>query len=140
MCKIDLGQLFPTAKGPNTHPKRTYDIKITLNNSGEGRQCIRFGLLNKAAVEADKHGFAEVSNIEYLKTRLYFRFHDSKLNRNVHTLSKSSKDNSGSGSYFCITPSGKAEKLYRMNWIGKAYMLQYDTDNNLYYIENTKED
>ena len=139
MENIMINQLFPTPTSPanNGGPKRTYDVRITLNKAGGSRQCIRFGFLNKGAAEAGKHGYAEASDIEYLKTRIYFRFHDSRVSRNVHTLSiSSSKKPINRACYFTITPSEKAEKQYRMNWIGKTFMLQYDEDLKLYYIEN----
>lgn len=137
----DINKLFPTAPVRNTNAthKRDYDVRISLNKSGGDRWCIRFGLINNASKEASKHGFAEVSDIEYMPTRLYFRFHDWKDNRNIHILSASTKAESlKSSCYFCITPAGKAEKLYRANWIGKTYRLQFDDDVNLFYIENAE--
>ncbi len=141
---LDMNKLFPPkeVKKVNYHPKKTYDIKITLNDSGKGKkQVIRYGFINKAGEEAKKHGFAEVSDIEYCKTRLYFRFHDSKNDKRVHklTASKSTNGECGTGFYFCETPSDKAKKLYLANWLYKKYKLQWDEENKLYFIENTKE-
>lgn len=123
--------------------KRLYDVRITLNKNGSGgRMAIRFGLINAAAEEGKKHGFAEASNdLNLLKNRIYFLFHDAKTGSNVHQLS-ASKSRNGSpcaGLYFTVTPSAEEEKIYRMNWIGKTYKLQYDEDYELYFIENIKE-
>lgn len=139
--KLDMDQLFATPKKrpPINTGKRNYDIRVTLNKSGKKRTTVRFGLLNAAANEAKKYDYAEVStDTEIMKTRLYFRFHKEKMNANVHKLSISTSENGapGAGLYFTITPSERAEKIYRMNWIGKTYKLQYDDENELYYIEN----
>ena len=142
MRKEDISSLFPlptSISTTNRHSKKTYDVRVTLNKSGRNRQCVRFGLLNYAAAMAQEHLFVEVSDIEFCKDRLYFRFHDEKEHRNIHTLSKSAKENKGVGFYFSITPSEKAEKLYRMNWIGKTFAFKHDPEIDLFYIENVKE-
>ena len=148
MCNLDLDLLFPKqSKTPKEkHTKKPYDIKITLNKSGkkEGsgdkRQCMRFAVLNNAAEEARKHPFIEVSDIEYLRDRIYFRFHDAKTDLTIHTLSTSSHKKDGQhGFYFTITPTEKGDKLYRMNWVGKGYKFQYDSKYEMFYISNDKE-
>lgn len=138
MENIMMDQLFKAPERTrNRFAGKHYDVRITLNKSGGGRQCIRFGFINKGAAEAGKHSYAEASDIEYLKSRIYFRFHETRVSSNVHTLSvSSSKKPINRACYFTITPNEKAEKLYRMNWIGKTFMLQYDEDLKLYYVEN----
>ena len=141
--KYNTELLFPTpVKTQNGPAKRTYDVRITINKSGEKKQTIRFGLLNKAADEANKYKFCEVSDVEYLKSRIYFRFHNEQKNRNAHKLStsKSKNGNVGKAYYFGITPTDRQEKQYRMNWVGKTYHVQYDEDNQMFYIENVKGD
>lgn len=133
----DIEKLFPLppARSNKQTRVRTYDVRITLNKSGKGnRQVIRFGFLNNAAAEASKHLFVEVSDVEYSKDRIYFRFHDEKLHRNIHTLSKSN-GKTGVGYYFAITPSETAEKIYRMNWIGKEFSFKFDDEIKVHYIE-----
>ena len=73
-----------------------------------------------------------------MKNRIYFRAHDQKIHRKVFSLA--SNRNGQNSFYFSITPSEKAEKIYRMNWVGHSYMLKHDDENNLFYIENIEED
>lgn len=137
-----LNRLFPRPVAiAHATNSRTYDVRITLNKSGVGKaNVVRFGFINNAAKALGKFQFIEASDIEYTKNRVYFRCHNEKLHRNVHTLSTNAKSREN-GCYFSITPTAKAEKAYRMNWIGKTYDLLYDADNDLYYIENnSKED
>lgn len=120
--------------------KRSYDVKVSLNECGRSQaKVVRFGLLNAAAAEARKHAYIEVTNNpEVLKSRIYFRFHEERANSNSHKISNSGAEDGGR--YFSITPSSKTERFYRTNWVGKTYKLQYDAINELYYIDNTKED
>lgn len=139
MSKLDLDSLFPVPKKSSRNPvKRTYDVKVTINHSGEKKDVIRFGFINYAASVFGSHLFIEASDVEFMKNRIYFRMHDNKANKNVHTLS--SNKGSKTSFYFSITPSEKAEKIYRMNWIAHTYALKHDGENDLFYIENTKED
>ena len=137
MSKLDLDSLFPAPKKGSRNPvKRTYDVNVTTNHSGKGKKdVIRFGFINYAASVFGSYSFIEASDVEYMKNRIYFRVHDHKANKNVHTLSS----NDQSGFYFAITPSEKAEKIYRMNWVAHTYALKHDGENDLFYIENTKE-
>lgn len=140
--KLNIDQLFATPKNMAraNSGKRLYDVRITLNKKGgKNRMKIRFGLFNAAANEGKKHEYAEVStDTEIMKNRLYFRFHKEKTSANVHKLTASTSENGtpAASLYFTITPSEKAEKIYRMTWIGKTYDLQYDDENGLYFIEN----
>ena len=134
----EMNKLFPVPERKRVVTHRTYDVRITLNKSGKARQVIRFGFINQAAAEFGKHTFIEASDIECLKDRIYFRLHDEKINNNVHTLSSNGKSKTDS-CYFSLTPSEKAEKMYRMNWIGKLFPILYDDENELYYIDAKEE-
>ena len=124
---------------PHKASVRNYDIRISLNQSGAGkRMVVRFGLINRAAVILGEKPFIEVSDIEYTKDRIYFATHNEKHHKNIHTISTNSKERQDS-CYFAITPSEKAEKMYRSKWIGKLYNLLYDEENDLYYIENEED-
>ena len=138
MSKLDINSLFPEPIKSKRKPiKRTYDVRVTINHSGKGKKdVIRFGFINYAASVFGGHSFIEASDVEYMRNRIYFRMHDHKTNKNVHTLTS----NSNGGFYFSITPSEKTEKIYRMNWIAHTYPLKHDGENDLFYIENTKED
>ena len=135
MSKLDIVGAFGVddVKKVRKESHRTYDVRITLNRAGGNRQVIRFGFINNAAKEFSKHPFIEASHIEFTKDRIYFRSHDEKISSNVHTLSTNSKT-CESSCYFSFTPSEKAEKMYRMNWIGKLFTLFWDSENELYYI------
>lgn len=139
MGKMDVNKMF---EGPERRQAirghRTYDVKITLNKCGSGRQVVRFGFINGAAQELGKKPFVEASNIEYTKERIYFRTHDEKTSLNVHTLSSNGKTRQDS-CYFTMTPTEKSEKMYRMNWIGKTFMLYYDPEYELHYIDYREE-
>lgn len=139
MSKLDMDMAFPLPpKKEASKSVRTYDVRITLNKSGRGRQVIRFGFINNASKTFGAKPFIEASNIEYTKDRIYFRSHDEKRNANVHVLSSNGKTHLDS-CYFTLTPSEKAEKMYRMNWIGKLFPLIYDEENELYYIDSREE-
>ena len=138
MSKLDLGKAFHVNDKKPIKWHRTYDVRITLNKAGSGRQVIRIGFINNAASVFGKHAFIEASDIEYTKDRIYFRSHDEKINANVHTLSSNGKTREDS-CYFSFTPSDRAEKMYRMNWIGKLFPLFYDNENELHYIDMREE-
>lgn len=133
-----LMRMFPPLHVDHIRRARTYDVRITLNKSGSNKaNVVRFGFINQGAKAISKYRFVEVSDILYTKDRIYFRGHDEKLNKNIHMLSTNSERKEDS-CYFAITPTCKAEKAYRMNWIGKTYALLYDEENDLYYVENAK--
>ena len=139
MGKMNIDEMFsgPERRQP-IRGHRTYDVKITLNKCGSGRQVVRFGFINGAAQELGKKPFIEASNIEYTKERIYFRTHDEKTSLNVHTLSSNGKTRQDS-CYFTMTPTEKGEKMYRMNWINKTFMLYYDPEYELHYIDYREE-
>ena len=139
MCKKNADDLFIHPDRPVApRSRRTYDVKITLNKSGSGRQVVRFGFINGAAQELGKKPFVEVSDIEITKERIYFRTHDEKTNIYIHTLSSNGKTRQDS-CYFTMTPTEKGEKMYRMNWINKTFMLYYDPEYELHYIDYREE-
>ena len=118
--------------------KRNYDVRVSLNRSGENKSVIRFGFLNQGARVFAKSKYIEVSDVVKLPNRIYFRVFDEKVNPNVHALSNNFNSRS-KNLYTSITPSEKAEKIYRMNWITRTYTLKFDEECSLYYIENSKE-
>ena len=139
MGKMNVDDLFDGQdRGPRGKAHRTYDVRITLNKSGSGRQVVRFGFINNGAQEFGKKPFIEASNIERTKDRIYFRTHDEKTSLNIHTLSSNGKTRQDS-CYFTMTPTEKGEKMYRMNWIGKTFMLYYDPEYELHYIDYREE-
>ena len=138
MSKLDFGKAFPEPEHKHTSGHRTYDVRITLNKAGRTRQVVRFGFINNAAKTFGQYPFIEASDIEYTKDKIYFRVHSTKATANVHTLSSNGKTPLDS-CYFTFTPSDKAEKMYRMNWIGKLFPLFYDAENDLHYIDMREE-
>jgi len=139
MEKMNIDDMFRGPKRKRSIRRhRTYDVKITLNKSGSGRQVVRFGFINGAAQELGKKPFVEASDIEITKERIYFRTHDEKTSLNVHTLSSNGKTRQDS-CYFTMTPTEKGEKMYRMNWINKTFMLYYDPEYELHYIDYREE-
>ena len=128
-----------TSSKTNSKPaNRNYDVRVTLNKSGGNRHVIRFGFLNQGARVFAKSKYIEVSDVEKLPNRIYFRVFDEKVNPNVHVLSNNYKSRS-KNLYTSMTPSEKAEKIYRMKWINGTYTLKFDEECSLYYIENDKE-
>lgn len=142
-AKMDMDKAFPPAdnKNAHVHHNRTYDVRITLNKSGDNRPfVIRFGFINSAARIFGTHPFIEASDIEYTKDKVYFRTHEEKAHKNIHTLSSNGKTRQDS-CYFAMTPpTERVEKIYRANWIGKTFNLSFDDINQLYYIENAKKE
>lgn len=135
---LDLQKAFPIPERKHTNGHRTYDVRITLNKSGRAKQVVRFGFINDAAKTFGQHPFIEASDLEYTRDKIYFRSHDTKATANVHVLSSNGKTPQDS-CYFTFTPSDKAEKMYRMNWIGKLFPLFYDQATGLYYIDVREE-
>ena len=117
-------------------PKMTWDVRITLNKCGKGNKMVmRFGFLNNA-IKVFKKDYIEMSKIS--NNRIYFRLFDNKANINVHKLSKNDAVKNP-GKYAATSVSSEQEKIYRAKWINIPFMLQFDEDNQLYYIENVNE-
>ena len=115
---------------------RDYAVKITLNKAGGTRYAIRFGFINEAAEAFEGWEFIEFSDVEKLSDKIYFRLYHEKENVNVYTLSTCKfGDKYAKGRYATMTPNEKAEKIYRLKWVGKELSLKYDEECELYYIE-----
>lgn len=137
---MDMNLLFP-GKSRSRKPKEiNYDVRITSNMCGHG-QRVRFAFYNLAAQVFGQHDFVEVSNLEYVKDRIYFRLHDGeKLYRKMLKISSNHKSKQNCF-YIAMTPATeKTEKMFRMSWINKTYNLLFDEECALYYIEKAKED
>lgn len=119
---------------------RKYDVRITLNKSGDNRQVIRFGFLNKGAEVFEKYKYIEVSDVESKKcpNRIYFRAETEKTNSNMHKLCTNGKSKT-KNLYTSLTPTGKGDKIYRSQWINGTFKIKLDDECGLYYIENAKE-
>ena len=141
--KLNINDLFPTPETRPSPTKRTYDVRITLNKSGDKRHVIRFGFINDAAKLLQKWEYIEPSTVllENAPNRIYFRQHPIKTHRNVYKLSISNnKSSKKEGCYFSFTPDEKSEKKYRMSWINNTFKILYDEENDLYYIEKKEEE
>ena len=115
-----------------TAPKRNWDVRITLNKCGRDNQMVvRFGFLNQAVKTFGNKPYIEMSKIA--NDRIYFRLFDNKANSNTVKLCKNKGKNPGL--YTSFKPSKEQDKLYRARWINGTYMLHYDEDNKLYFIE-----
>lgn len=134
MNNFNIKDIFDDRHGKAPSNSRTYDVRITLNKNGGERFAIRFGFLNNAIKALNGKAYAQVSNVEKLKTRIYFRTFDHKANLDAHKLSTNSHSRA-SNLYMTITPTAGAEKIYRSMWIGKEFSIKYDAYNELYYIE-----
>lgn len=142
MGKLDMDSLFRRTKGEVRKPKKiNYDVRITHNHCGKNSVRIRFSFYNKAADAFKPHDYIEISDLEYIKDRIYFCLHDGEKPRKRAVRIIPSSKSKQTYCYAAITPStDKAEKIYRTNWCFKNYNLMYDEENELYYIEKDKED
>lgn len=143
MCiQYKYEDLFPEVEGKTngTYVKRrAYDVKITINNSGNDRNSLRFGLCNLGKEVFEKYGYVRISDYPVGRNRhIYFELENEKKNRKFYKISKSvRRDGIINNCYFSFTPPAEYEKGYRMNWVGGEYMLKYDESLGLYYIEKT---
>lgn len=135
---ININEIFDNRQSKNVSNPRLYDVRITLNKSGGDRFAIRFGFLNNAVKAFEGKSYAQVSRVDKLPTRIYFKAFDAKANLDAHKLSTNSKSTT-SNLYMTITPSPEVEKIYRTRWIGKEFRIKFDNDVKLYYIELTEE-
>lgn len=113
--------------------KRNYDVKITLNKSGraDGGFVVRFGFINRAGEVFKKGMFVEATDVEKMRTKIYFRSAEEKEHPKMYKLTSDAP----TCSYFSFTPTTEAEKVYRTLWLGKEFKLKYDEECELYYIE-----
>ncbi len=135
---MNINELFDNRQGKKISNPRLYDVRITLNKSGGDRFAIRFGFLNDAVKAFKGKTYAQVSKVEKLPTRIYFRLFDNKANLDAHKLCTNSHSET-SNLYMTITPTTEAEKIYRTKWIGKEFKIKFDSEHALYYIELTEE-
>ena len=132
---MNVNELFDNRTARREYvPKRTYDVRITLNKKGD-RFSIRFGFINNSLKAIGDKSYAQVSNISKCRERIYFKFLDKKDYLDVHKLSSSCEDNKITSLYITIMPTEKEEKIYRSEWIGKVFEIKYDADSGFYYIE-----
>ena len=104
------------------------DLKISFIKCG---RTVKFALYRKADGLFTPRQYIEVSDVQKLPERIYFRTHDGKINPNVHKITTTTKS-----SFFIVTPGSKAkEDIYRDKWVGKGYTLKMDEECGLYYIE-----
>ena len=139
--KLDLQKAFPIPekRKPVRKAIKKYDVRISLNESGKPKQVVRFGFINNAAKIFGEHLYIEASDIEWTKDKIYFRSHDEKIHRGVYKVASNGKTPKDS-CYFTYTPkTDKAEKMYRMNWIGKTFHIYYDNEADLHYIDMREE-
>ena len=131
---VNINEIFDNRQTQVSH-KRTYDVRVTLNKSGSKGFVIRFGFINKAAEAFNGKTYIQMSRVDKLPNRIYFKLFDSRANLDAHKLSTSKKESSTSNIYATMTPSPAAEKIYRAKWIGKTFNIKFDEDARLYYIE-----
>lgn len=130
----DIFENKPVDSWRSKGKERTYDVGITLNKkTTRGGFCIRFGFLNKAKSEFTKKAYLQISSVEKLQDKIYFRPSSEKEYLDCYKVS--GVGNKKQGVYLTIVPSERAEKIYRTKWIGKTFNLKKDDDNGLYYIE-----
>jgi len=124
--------------GDRHGPKRDYDVKITINKNGYGRDCMRFAFLNKAHAIVEDFNYIRVSSLALKRDRIYFIFSKEKDGKSrafkrLHRKSEHVR-------YFTVTPDpGIEEKRYRTEWLNHTYSIKYDGECGCYYIENEKE-
>ena len=136
---MNINELFDNRQGKHIGNPRLYDVRITLNKAGGDRFAIRFGFLNNAVKAFKDKTYAQVSKVEKLPTKIYFRLFDNKANLDAHKLCTNSHSET-SNLYMTITPTTEAEKIYRTKWIGKEFKIKFDSENDLYYIELNEEE
>lgn len=136
---MNINELFDNRTTRSRYtPKRTYDVRITLNKKGD-HFSIRFGFINNSLKAIGEKNYAQVSNISKCRERIYFKFLNERKYLDVHKLSSSCEGDKKTSLYITITPSGKEEKIYRSDWIGKVFDIKYDNDSGFYYIEKITE-
>ena len=132
MSPEELTKIFP----PDTPvdrggTKRNYDVKITINKNGYGRDCMRFAFLNKAHEIVEDFNYIRVSSLAIKRDRIYFLFSKEKSGKSrafkrLHRKSEHVR-------YFTVTPDPGIEE------INHTYSIKYDGECGCYYIENEKE-
>lgn len=135
---MNINEIFDNRQSKRIINPRVYDVRITLNKNGSDRFAIRFGFLNEAVKAFAGKNYIQVSRVDKLPNRIYFRLFDNKANLDAHKLSTNPKSET-SNSYMTITPTEAAEKIYRAKWVGKTFKIKYDQEYDLYYIDQEDE-
>lgn len=137
LSEVNKGLMEHQSRQAEHERKRKYDVRITLNKSGDKRFVVRFGFLNKATEELVDANYLEITDVEKIAGRIYFIPSKEKEHNKQFKLSMSNKSQN---KYFTFTPSEKAEKIYRAKWIGGTFKINKDQECGLWYIENEKND
>ena len=135
LSEINKGLIDHTSKQTGYVRKRTYDVRITLNKSGEKGYVVRFGFLNKAKEAFADISYMEITDVEKITDRIYFVPSKEQEHNKQFKLSRSDKSQN---KYFTFTPSENAEKIYRANWINGTFRIKKDPECGLWYIENER--
>ena len=134
--KFDFNEVFPKPmKKKRNMTQRVYDVYVSTNTqtnpkTSTKRVCIRFSFHNKAVEVFCEHAFIQRSPIVN-GNRIYFYSFDKKEHTNIYKISHSG------GHSIRISPDKNEEKSLR-KWVNKGYMLQFDEENQWYFIENEK--
>ena len=136
MSKLNLDSIFsiPEKNTSGRGIPNTYDVLITLTSNGNGRECIRFAFNNKAASVFGEHPYIEMSDVNKLNGRLYFRSHDEKVHAYVYKLTVHKRKRTE----YCqtaFTRDDEIKNIYKKNWLG-THKLYFDEENELYYISS----
>lgn len=135
---MDFNELFYNKQSRTPGNKRTYDVRVTLNKSGNGRFSIRFGFLNDAVKAFKGKNYVQVSRVDVSPDVIYFRLFDKKEFIDVHKLCTNSNADT-SNLYTAITPPDAEEKIYRAKWVGKTFKIEHDEKHDVYFISQEKE-
>lgn len=94
--------------------------------------------MNESIKAFNGKSYIQVSKVEKMPDRIYFRLFDNREYIDTHKLVTNSKATT-SNLYTTITPTSNEEKIYRAKWINKEFKLCRDENNELFYIELEKE-
>lgn len=130
---MNIENLFENKTVQAYKVKRNYDVRITLNKSGDGRFMIRFGFLNDAAKAFKGGKYVQISRVEVCQDKIYFRVFEEKKYLDAYKLGTNTNSNT-SNLYTAFMPTTAAEKIYRAKWVGKTFKIKYDAENELYFI------
>lgn len=130
---MDFNEIFDNRVRKAPPRGRNYDVKITLNKSGN-KFAIRFGFLNNAAEKFSQYKYIQFSNIEKMPGKIYFRLFEDKPYLNCYKLC-SNKGKGETNRFATLSPTEEGEKIYRSKWVGKEFAIQFDGDHKLYFID-----
>jgi len=123
-------------------PRPAWDVRVTLIRKGDGANNMqaRFSFCNKAAEVFSEMSCVEISSVKKSPKRIFFRAYEedgAKLRaqgKRAYKLCANSNSKSNRR-YAVLTPMGDEEKIYRMNWMNNAYLIKYDEEERVYYID-----